>query len=233
MLTPKNGCQLRRDFCDGRAKLRLADLERVVSHISDRKVFTLYRIWRTGQHIPTKNSQEYPPPPRAFVPTFQREKSRPDDNENLATNCPVTIMPWHHRPSICNARFNIFYLSLSVIISPPISLKKKTFDRWIYHRASIQWTPVYRTPRCNPTQLFVQVKAKFMEQNFDYVTIYPVLCPRPVHDFHFQDNGRTKSQNNWAEISEAVYGLKVGETFNLHKSLQKLLAALIVTQNTS
>ena len=78
-----------------------------------------------------------------------------------------------------------------------------------------------------------------MEQNFDYVTIYPVLCPSPVHDFHFQDNGGTKSQNNWAEIScvvrlkSVVYGLKVGETFNLHKSLQKLLAALIVTQNTS
>ena len=54
-----------------------------------------------------------------------------------------------------------------------------------------------------------------MEQNFDYVTIYPVLCPSPVHDFHFQDNGGTKSQNNWAEISEVVYGLKVGETFNL------------------
>lgn len=72
-----------------------------------------------------------------------------------------------------------------------------------------------------------------MEQNYDYVTIYPVLCPSPVHDFHFQDNGGTKSQNNWAEISEVVHGLKVGETFNLHKSLQKLLAALIVTQNTS
>lgn len=42
-----------------------------------------------------------------------------------------------------------------------------------------------------------------------------------------------KSQNNGAEISEVVYGLKVGKTFNLKKSLQKLLVALIVTQNTS
>ena len=38
-----------------------------------------------------------------------------------------------------------------------------------------------------------------------------------------------KRQNNWAEIIKVEYGLKVGETFNLHKSLQKLLVALIFT----
>ena len=32
-----------------------------------------------------------------------------------------------------------------------------------------------------------------MKQNFDYVTIYQVLCPSPVHDFHLQDNGEKKA----------------------------------------
>ena len=100
-------------------------------------------------------------------------------------------------------RFNIFHLSLGVIYHLRSHWKReKTFDCWIYHRVSIQRTPVYRTQRCNPTQLFVQVKAKFMEQNLDHVTIYPVLCPSPVHDFHFKDNGKKKAkQLSWNQRS--------------------------------